>query len=170
MGVVAECERVAGAPGLVSDDANLLFFRVLPWGPAKADFRGLEEVHSVAALPPAAGACNIDTVRGRATENQITLASGEQVEISGWAGDVRRGLAPRTASIYLVSERERLSVLGHMGFRRDDVAAAFGKKDLAESGFIALVPVDKIPPDTYTVSIGFSDAGGQWACPTGYKI
>ena len=167
---VAQLDAVLGRPDLLSRDGKLLFYRLRPAGPARPDFTGLMDVRRVPSLPPARGACSIDSASTARGEHGIRSFSGEQFEIGGWVGDVATGFAPKAASIYLVGDSVRLQATAFVGLRRDDVAAAMGKPGLAESGFMARVPTSRVPAGRYTVGIGFEDAGGSWICPTHYEI
>jgi len=168
--IASALDRELGPPSVRSEDGNLLFYGVRATGIPRADFHGLMGVTRSASIPPARGICHLDSVRGAPAQPVVSLRSDELAEIRGWVGDVPSGLAPTAATIYLGNEGERLSVLAHAGLPRPDVAAATGKKDLAASGFVAMLPGREIPAGTYTVAIGFADANGQWACPTGYRI
>ena len=120
------------------------------------------------ALPkqPRVGSCALDRVGSVSAIDTFALTAGESLLAEGWVADVDRGALPRVAWLVLQSERWDFHVSAELGLSRPDVAQAFGKRGLADSGYRVHASTLGLPAGKYQVAIHSADVKGLLICDT----
>ena len=115
---------------------------------------------------PRLGSCALDRVGNANAGDAFALTAGESLLAEGWVADASRGALAKVAWLVLRGERGDFHVTAELGQRRPDVAAALGKRQLAESGYRVRATTQGLPAGKYLVAIHSADGNGLLICDT----
>jgi hypothetical protein len=89
----------------------------------------------------------------------------------GWAFDRSSGKVIEKISIQIISDDNKIGITAPLTrSSRPDVAKAFGRPELENSGFIGSIDVNSLPAGVYRVSIVQRDAAKTYVCTSPSKI
>lgn len=110
---------------------------------------------------PAHGACTIDS-----PANGAMVDSKTDFSLAGWAFNRQDDSVPNAVIVYFVNE-ESTELVTRTAAResRPDVAAAFQKEEVLNSGFNAIVAANDLKPGQYRIElIQVSNRNGSFRC------
>lgn len=131
--------------------------------PVAADGPLVQDPAPAAAVTPSAGrpttiptslgtteGCALDAVNGQSVVDTATVADKENVQLSGWAGDLAAGTSPAQVFVELEGP-EAIFIEASRGTQRPDVAAQFDMPGLQNAGWDANANLAEVPAGTYRV-------------------
>lgn len=121
-----------------------------------------------------ASACALDGIVGAgkmAGENYVSLPNAK-LRVIGWIADVNSAQTPREISIVLLGANGTATTIGKGSAEpRPDVAAAFNKPAIANSGYSVSLELGKsVPNGIYDVILNGVFDGKVGVCDTNKKI
>lgn len=122
-----------------------------------------------AVFPPtlvsADGACSLEVFNDKIS-NAVNLVNNKsQVKLTGWAGNVIGGAIPREVWLEFVGISSAY-VQASTGLARPDVASAFNKQSLTNSGWTVFVDLSSLAVGSYKVRVLMHEAAGELSCET----
>ena len=96
--------------------------------------------------------CALDAVNGQSIVDTASVADKENIQLSGWAGDLAAGTSPEQVFVQLEGA-ETIFIKASRGTKRPDVAAQFGKPGLENAGWDANANLAEVAAGTYRVWI-----------------
>lgn len=105
-------------------------------------------IQSTLSLP---NACALDVVNDQPAKDAL-ISDKARVKLHGWAGNVPAGTSPKQVVIELEGP-SKVYVETALGIKRPDVADAFKKPGLADTGWIAYADLSEAAAGTYKVHI-----------------
>lgn len=99
---------------------------------------------------PPLGLCNIDT-----PQNDARVDSTENIQISGWGFHKTSDDLPDQITLYLLNQdgSPPHTLFLSRGLKREDVATAFKRPKLVDSGLYGTIMANTIPPGRYELLI-----------------
>jgi len=95
-----------------------------------------------------------------------TPVVGGKIAVGGWAGDRKKGAPVAKVEVFLDGKPEAVATIN---VTRADVAKVVGRLDYAQSGWNAVLNLDRVSPGAHTISAIASDAAGNKQALKGEK-
>lgn len=143
--------------------------------------RSLYLLPAVALLGLLAG-CDADKMKDVAANDSCSLDSpvnGAEVvsdvpfEPWGWAYNAVASTAPKDVTLQIINAKNDVVMTSPVARApRPDVAKAFSKPDLANSGFVGKLDISKLDAGTYSIKVIQQEGNFRYNCtsPTKFKI
>ncbi|MFH1208656.1 MAG: hypothetical protein V1673_03775 [Candidatus Omnitrophota bacterium] len=96
--------------------------------------------------------CQVDWVNDVLAQKAAPITEKTKVRLIGWAGNLETGTSSREVFIKLVGP-SKVYFKAFSGLKRSDVASAFKKPGLGNSGWEAYVDLSEVSAGTYKVQV-----------------
>jgi phosphoglycerol transferase len=162
-------EAELGAPLLVSNDSNLIYFKIK--GNAGAKENPLENFEVVGDTHLNPGQCSIDLINLRPPRSENIVSVDKIFTISGWVGNAKILSEPKDVRVMLKGVEKSYQYESEIGMARPDVASAQNNVFLKNSGFIALIKFNnQLSKGSYALEIKYKQGSRTFICPTNYYL
>jgi phosphoglycerol transferase len=159
-------------PPVVSSDGRYLFFDLsgasLPPVPTLQD--SLPRPYKAYAIHMS-GTCNVDAINWKGISGvSLQVNRLSVLRLEGWVADVDKGIALPDVYVELDGADGKQFYLHGYRTQRPDVASAFNKQSLIESGFVASGKLSNLPQGSHSIRILQLGPNGGEACDCGFKL